>query len=336
MKDQIRKFLETIRKHTHFIILYHKNADGDCLANALLWAYFLSQRKKQYRIVTSDPFPDRYEFLTDRYSRITDERVIIVPDKKSLDRSLPSQFKKAAVLVLDSSNLERVGREREELEQFSTILNVDHHADNSMFGDVNCVDKKASATGQISYEILSATKYKFDKVAAELLYISLHADTGGFSQKNTNRRTLEIFSEVINMGADIVSLNGVLKMRSYARTLLLGRLLSRIKDVNRKLFWTYVTATDFRELNLAQYDTDGIVEEMAAIVGSEVVVLFKEVSTQLVRISLRSRSEFNVKPLANKYKGGGHDKAAGCELEGSVDSVKTKIVNELTYLMGLK
>jgi phosphoesterase RecJ-like protein len=336
MKDQIRKFLEVIRKNTHFVILYHKNADGDCLANALLWSYFLSQRKKQYRIVASDPFPDRYEFLLERYSRITDDRVLIVPDKKSLDRSLPSQFKKAVILILDSSNLERVGRERQELEQYSAILNVDHHADNSMFGDVNCVDKKASASGQISYEILCAAKYKFDKVASELLYISLYADTGGFSQKNTNKKTLQILSELIQMSADIVSLNGVLKMRSYARTLLLGRLLSRVKHVNRKLFWTHVTTADLRELNLAQYDTDGIVEEMTAITGSEVVALFKEVSPQLVRVSLRSRSEFNVKPLANKYKGGGHEKAAGCELAGSLDAVMNKMVNELSYLMGLK
>ncbi len=336
MSESIKKIQELIKKKTHFVIMYHENPDGDCIANALLWGYFLSERKKQYRIVGADPFPERLAFLTERYSKITNNRLVIVPRKKSMHRALPSQFKDAVLIVVDTSSLERTGRIKDDIDDFSMVINIDHHADNDLFGDINYIDKKASSVGQVSYEFLTASRFKLDKTSAELLYISLYTDTGAFSQRNTNKRTLEIMSELIGYGTDVPALNGILKMRSYAKTILLGRVLARIKDVNRKLYWAYVTVKDLRDLNLAPYDTDGLIEEILAIAGSEVVALFKEVNPSLVRISLRSRSEFNVKPLANKYKGGGHDKAAGCEIEGTIDAVQSKLVAELTHMMGIR
>ena len=336
MKTNIAALMKLIQKNTHFTVMYHKNPDGDCLANAILWASFLASKRKQYRIAGVDLFPDRLQFLNDRYARFLGNKFVHVQEKKSLVSALPPSFRQSVLIIVDSSDFSRTDREPEDFAKFSAIINIDHHSDNEMFGTINVVDKKASSVGEITYSIFKACRYKIDKTVAELLYISIHSDTGGFSQKNTNKNSIAILCELLAIGPDIVYLNAMLKLRSYQKSVLLGRVLSRMKDVQKKLVWSYLCVKDMRELSLASYDTDGLIDEMTAIKGVEVVALFKEASPTCVRVSLRSRSEFNVKFIANKYKGGGHEKAAGCELAGSIEEAQRKLVDELVKSMGLE
>ena len=325
MRLNIDKIKTFIKSHSHFVIATHKNPDGDALASALMMAVFLRKMKKKFRIVNQNSLPNRYEFFLDRYINYMVPEFIRVPEQSKFNVVLNQSFRRGGLIVLDSSNLKRVGHFAEDLEQFSSVLNIDHHGDNSKFGTLNLINSKASATAEILYELIKKMNLKMPLAFYELAYIGLSTDTGFFSQPNTTSKTLKIFSELLVKKIDVVILNKFLRQQKMNFLKLTGMVLSRLQS-QAPLAWSYFSLTDLKKSELNLSDTESVTEIMAGIQDVPVIIVFKQMSKAKVKISFRSKPGYGVLNIAQHFGGGGHENAAGCEIKGGLKEVVDQVV----------
>jgi bifunctional oligoribonuclease and PAP phosphatase NrnA len=335
MNKEFREIRSIISRNRFFLIAFHRNPDGDALANALLWAQLFKRLGKQFRIVSPDRFPGSYGYMRDRYESLIKSRYVTVEAGKHFSKIFSKKLASAPLIMLDSSDISRSGPIAGELSNRPVIINLDHHGDNTRFGTVNCVDPKAAAVSEIFVRYLKYSKMKPDRIMDELIYLSIYSDTGGFTQQNMTGKTLRLLRELIGRKVDIRSLNMALQMRSPGKSKLIGRILSRIEcSFNGRLLWSRVQVKDLEECNVLPFETDGLIEEMVKIRDALVIVLFKEIEGGVVKISLRSRSKINVREIAKSFKGGGHKAASGGEMKGTLDETVKKVIGEIRNKVG--
>jgi phosphoesterase RecJ-like protein len=225
------------------------------------------------------------------------------------------------VFFFDSGNLERSGSSVKRIAEHATIVNIDHHPSNSRFGDVNVIDPEASAVGQIVTEMLDHFGYPITATMATNLYVALLTDTGGFRHENTTPRALDDAARLARLGADPGKIaTRVYKMRPETTLKLSGLALATMRvELEGKLAWAKVTRRMLREANAVMAESEGIIDTLNSIAGLELAILFKEVQADLTKISVRSRGAVDAAALCASFGGGGHIRAAGAEIEKSMD-----------------
>ena len=225
------------------------------------------------------------------------------------------------VFFFDSGNLERSGDSVKRIASHATIVNVDHHPSNSRFGDVNIIDPEASAVGQMVMEMLDHFGYPITPPMAANLYVALLTDTGGFRHENTTPRALDDAARLARLGADPGSIaTMVYKMRPETTLKLSGLALATMRvELEGRLAWAKVTRRMLKEANAVMAESEGIIDTLNSIAGLELAVLFKEVNDSLTKISVRSRGAVDAAALCASFGGGGHIRAAGAEIERSMD-----------------
>ena len=225
------------------------------------------------------------------------------------------------VFFFDSGNLERSGSAVRRIAEHATIVNVDHHPSNSRFGDINVIDPNASAVGQMVMEMLEHFGYTITPTIAVNLYVALLTDTGGFRHENTTPRALEDAARLAHLGADPGRIaTQVYKMRPETTLKLSGMALATMRvEMEGRLAWAKVTRRMLKEANAAMAESEGIIDTLNSIAGLELAILFKEVSSDLTKISVRSRGAVDAAALCASFGGGGHIRAAGAEIERPMD-----------------
>jgi phosphoesterase RecJ-like protein len=229
------------------------------------------------------------------------------------------------VFFFDSGNLERSGGAVRRIASHATIINVDHHPSNTRFGDINVIDPNAAAVGQMVIEMLDAFGYPITPSIATNLYVALLTDTGGFRHENTTPRALDDAARLARLGADPGHLaTQVYKMRPETTLKLSGLALATMRvELDGRLAWAKVTRRMLKEANAVMAESEGIIDTLNSIAGLELAILFKEVSGDLTKISVRSRGAVDAAALCASFGGGGHIRAAGAEIERPMDeSVK--------------
>ena len=220
------------------------------------------------------------------------------------------------VFFFDSGNLERSGSAVRRIAEHATIVNVDHHPSNSRFGDINVIDPNASAVGQMVMEMLDHFGYTITPTIAVDLYVALLTDTGGFRHENTTPRALEDAARLAHLGADpgrIATL--VYKMRPETTLKLNGLSLATMRvEMQGRLAWAKVTRRMLREAGAVMAESEGIIDTLNSIAGLELAILFKEVQSDLTKISVRSRGAVDAAAMCALFGGGGHIRAAGAEI----------------------
>ncbi len=225
------------------------------------------------------------------------------------------------VFFFDSGNLERSGSSVKRIAEHAVIVNVDHHPSNSRFGDVNVIDPAASAVGQMVIEMLDHFGFPITSTIATNLYVALLTDTGGFRHENTTPRTLDDAARLARLGADPGHIaTQVYKMRPETTLKLSGMALATMRvELEGRLAWAKVTRRMLREASAVMAESEGIIDTLNSIAGLEVAILFKEVQGELTKISVRSRGGVDAAALCATFGGGGHVRAAGAEIEKSMD-----------------
>jgi phosphoesterase RecJ-like protein len=225
------------------------------------------------------------------------------------------------VFFFDSGNLERSGGSVKRIAEHATIVNVDHHPSNTRFGDVNVIDPDAAAVGQTVTEMLDHFGYPITPTIATNLYVALLTDTGGFRHENTTPRALEDAARLARLGADpghIATL--VYKMRPETTLKLSGLALATMRvELEGRLAWAKVTRRMLKEANAVMAESEGIIDTLNSIAGLELAIIFKEVQTDLTKISVRSRGGVDAAAMCASFGGGGHIRAAGAEIEKPMD-----------------
>jgi len=244
-----------------------------------------------------------------------------LPGFDQIDVEPPVGADPELVFFFDSGNLERSGSSVKQIASHATIVNIDHHPSNSRFGDINVIEPKASAVGQMVMEMLDHFEYPITPTIAINLYVALLTDTGGFRHENTTPRALEDAARLAHLGADPGHIaTQVYKMRPETTLKLSALALATMRiELEGRLAWAEVTRRMLREAGAVMAESEGIIDTLNSIAGLELAILFKEVSSDLTKISVRSRGAVDAAALCATFGGGGHIRAAGAEIEKPMD-----------------
>ena len=315
-KKKIQKIVKLLEKSEKVLITSHKDPDGDSIGSQLAWEGFVSSLGKETRIMNEGPIPSKFLFL--------DGEKRIITDKNKYD------FIPDLTFVLECSNLERIGWVKEFL-SLDNMVNLDHHPDNCEFGKINLIDQNASALGELLYHIFAHLKFPISSQVATWLYTSILTDTGRFRFSNTTPECLELCADLIRKGADPKYITRQIYFNfSETYLKLLGQLLQKMElFLDKKVGFLTITRQMLDEYKATYEDTEGIVDYSLFMGSVQVGVLFKELSENKTKVSLRSQNNFDVCKLAKFFGGGGHKNAAGCKVDADLVTAKQKVLNQI-------
>ena len=309
----LREVAEAVRSHDRFLITTHENPDGDSLGSILAMKLALEQLGKDVVMYLSGetPLPQEYTFM----------------QLDGIRRSLPEDAAERVVLALDCANERRIGPDPSLLERAPLVIDIDHHHDNTRFGNINVIVASASSTGEVLRDLFDVMGIDVTPNIAEALYIALVTDTGRFQYANTTPKTLRVAAELVEAGANVHRVfQTVYENIAFAKLKLLARALehARVYEGGRMIV-SHLERSDFEAAAAEEPFSEGIIDYLRAVEGAEVAALIREPPTAngpLRRVSLRTRAQdIDVSAIARKSGGGGHPQAAGFSSESSVEEI---------------
>ncbi|MGH3040391.1 MAG: DHH family phosphoesterase [Gaiellaceae bacterium] len=305
--------MDAIRSNDRFLVTTHENPDGDALGSILAMKLALEQLGKDSVLYLSGviPLPHEYAFMS----------------LDGLSRTPPEDAAERVVLALDCANDRRLGPDSGLVERAPLVVDIDHHHDNSRFGNVNLIVPDASSTGEILHDLFRELGVRMTPDIAEALYIALVTDTGRFQYTNTTPKTLRLAAELVEAGANVHQVfQDVYENVAFAKIKLLARALEKARVYEGgRLIVADLERADFAAAGAEEPFAEGIIDYLRAVEGTEIVALIREPPTQngpTRRVSLRTRAErIDVSAIARKSGGGGHRQAAGFSSEASTDEI---------------
>jgi phosphoesterase RecJ-like protein len=312
--SELAAVADAIRSHDRFLIVTHENPDGDALGSLLAMKLALDALGKdsEMYLYGDAPLPREYAFMP--LDGLRRER----PPPDAAERVL---------IALDCANEQRLGPDLTLLERAPLTIDVDHHHDNSRFGDVNLIVADASSTGEVLRDVLEELGVDLTPEIAEALYIAVVTDTGRFQYTNTTPKALRLAAELVEAGANVHRVfQGVYESVEFAKLKLLARALERAQVYEGgRLVVSYLLRRDFTELNIAEAFSEGIIDYLRAVDGADMAALIREPPRRegpARRVSLRaSTDELDVSAIARKSGGGGHRQAAGFSSDATIDEI---------------
>ena len=295
--------LEAVTGAESLVLATHEHPDGDAVGSLLALGWLLEGLGKEVTVHIGPedlPMPYEYDWL----------------DVSAVTSAVPGDLADRVVVLLDCGNAERCSLfEPDALPP--TLVNIDHHHDNTGFGSVNYVDSDASCTAEIVWDLIGDLGAELTPRVAEALYVGLVTDTGRFMYSNTDARSHRMAADLLATGID----HNLIYRRIYERLpgpklKLFARGLSAVqRPLGGALTISFLTATDFDETGASSDHTEGIVDFLRAVDGTRVAALVRELGESAPgewRVSLRSSDgAVDVSRIAREGGGGGHAAAAG-------------------------
>jgi phosphoesterase RecJ-like protein len=312
------------------LVASHENPDGDAIGSMSAAALALRDVGKEVRLYlhADSPIPHEYGFLN------------LDGLERTLDHSANAGW---TLLALDCGNEARLGPDHVEMRAgFDRVIDVDHHHDNSRFGDVNYVDGHASSTAEILARVFDGLGVEITGPIAEALYVGLVTDTGRFQYRTTSPAALRLAARLVEAGADVHRIfELVFETQPMDKKRLLGRVLENMRPYHGgRLLLSYVTRDDLALVSGDEATTEGLIDDLREVEGVQVAALIRE---QIAlpdgtitpnRVSLRSRGSIDVSRIARASGGGGHKQAAGFSHPGTIEQIRDFIVAEVGSMLG--
>lgn len=297
------------------LVASHVDPDGDALGTQLAFAAYLRSLGKEVFLVRDNDIPFKYRFL---------EGVNDIPGVDTYEHH--GLFDTA--LILECPNLARIGRASKLLNNDVRIVNIDHHRDNGLFGEVNWINAEASSVAEMTVEYFERVGYRITPGVAEQLYTAIMTDTGRFRYRSTSPRTMEIAGKLISAGADPQKICDLVYYNLQPSTMsLIGKVLNSIEfhDSGRICLLT-LRQDMLKETGADESESDGLVDYTLFNAGVIVGALLKEIDDRRTKVSLRSKNGINVSAIAGRYGGGGHFNASGCSIMKSLDDTRVELL----------
>jgi phosphoesterase RecJ-like protein len=308
-----------LRENDRFLVVTHENPDGDALGSLLATTLALRKLGKdaEMLLLGEAPLPREYHFMR----------------LDGLLREAPADAAERVLVAVDCAKADRIGPDTTVFDRAPLVLDIDHHHDNTRFGDVNLIVANASSTGEVLRDVFRELGVELDPDIAEALYVALVTDTGRFQYSNTTPKSLRLAAELVDAGADVHAVfQQVYESVEFAKLKLLARALERARVLEGgRVVVSYLLRTDFSEVGAAEPYSEGIIDYLRAVEGAELAVLIREPprdSGPTRRVSLRaSVDELDVSAIARLFDGGGHRQAAGFSSDRSIDEI-TELVRQ--------
>lgn len=311
----LKSIWEIINNENNFLLITHKNPDGDAIGSILGLYYYLKEKGKNVYLYLPTGIPTIYQFLVIEELQIFDE----------------SQNKNLNIAIfLDCGDIERIGDNNSSFKNIPLIINIDHHPTNTFFGNLNLVNPKASSTTEILANLFFRYKESITKKVSQCLLTGLITDTGSFRFSNTNTNSFRTAIKLVEKGADISYISQqVYERKNLSSLYLLGKALLRLK-LEKDVAFSFITREDMEEVNSKLEDTEGIIDILRMLKEAKVVIFLYPLSPFKTKISLRSKSSYiDVGLFAKRFGGGGHKEAAGFEKDGEPQSLVSNVVEDL-------
>lgn len=288
------------------VILGHVNPDGDCVGSCLaVYNYIKEWDSTKAVTVRLERAPSKFSYLSG-FDAIETEA-----GEETYD----------LCICLDSSDEERLGDFKSCFDRSAKTICIDHHITNRGYAKENVIDGHASSACEVVYGQLDESR--ISKRVAECIYTGIIHDTGVFKYSNTSRKTMEIAGKMMEKGIDFGTIiDGSFYKKTYMQSQILGRaLLESITFLDGRCIFSVVRKKDMDFYGVDKSDLDGIVDQLRVIDGIECAIFLYETGIHQFKVSLRSNSIVDVSRIAAYFGGGGHVRAAGCTMSGSVHDV---------------
>ncbi len=307
------RVLEAIRESRTICVVGHIRPDGDCVGSQLALALALRNEGKKVACWNEDPIPQKFEFL----------------EGTDLFQKPKRGHKFDCVIATDCASFERLGTVAPCVTQRKILINIDHHASNTRYGDINWVSAREPSSGELIYRLLKVAKWPITKPIADLLFTAVSTDTGSFQYPTTRPGTFHVGAELVTRGADLAKIcDEVYQSYPLSRVKLLKHVYNRFRLThNDKIAYFWLKQADFSRTGADSSDSEGLIDHIRAIAPVVIACVFEELEPELTRISLRSKSDkINVSDIAAQFGGGGHVAAAGARIPGRPLSVQRKVI----------
>ncbi|MBN2057305.1 MAG: bifunctional oligoribonuclease/PAP phosphatase NrnA [Candidatus Saganbacteria bacterium] len=314
MKEIFNAIKKALKSAKIALIVSHVDPDGDSIGSMNAMAFVLSAMGIKVDLYSQDGVPKIYRFL---------------PGSDNVKQRLEQNKRYDLLVAVDASDIKRLGDKLKVDGLARMIINIDHHPDNTQYGDINYV-QQSSSTAELIYRMLKHFKIKIEEPVAENLYVALITDTGNYRYENTSVDTFIMAEDMLKAGVDTHAISTrIYDTKSIASIRIMAEALATLEiSPDRKAAWAVVTQAMMDKAGAKGEDLVGLVDQIRSIDGVEVAVLFREDQGK-VKVNLRSKSRVNVSDIARRFKGGGHYRAAGAVLSDDIQTAKKKVIAEV-------
>lgn len=301
------------------LIAGHLRPDGDCVGAAAAAYLYLKKIYPEAQISAYvEKVPEVYRFLDPEHSIFVEK----------LPEGPVDLF-----LSLDSSTKDRLGEAERLFDTAGRTACIDHHVSNLGYARENFVEAGSSSACEVLYGLME--EELIDTRIAEAIYIGIIMDTGVFRYSNTSKKTMEIAGSLMEKGVPFWKyIDECFYQRTYTQTQLLGRtLLTSMRLMEGRVIVATVTRRMLEFYGAQTEDIEGIIDQLRVTKGVEVALLLQEIDDQQYKVSMRSNTFVDVSKIAVYFGGGGHVKAAGCTIRGSLHDVVNNITEHIEFQM---
>ena len=308
--EMLRAEFANVRKTA---IVGHIRPDGDCISSCLALYHYLKDNYGYEADVYLQPYPSVFDML---------------PDTAVIRHTVKPEVYDV-VYSIDCADADRIGAGKELFDSAKKRVMIDHHISNPIFGDVNYAKGEIGSACEVLYTLFEEDKINYN--VAMCLYTGMVHDTGVFQYSSTSPETMRIAGELMKTGFDFSKIiDESFYQKTYVQNQVMGRVLAEsIMLLDGKCIIGYLKKKDLEFYGVDGKDLDGIVSQLRLTQGVEVAMFIYELETQSFKVSLRSNGKVDVSKIAVYFGGGGHKRAAGCDLQGSMYDVINNISEQI-------
>ncbi len=317
MLINVERAARMLKEYDYYLILSHANPDGDTLGCAYALCAILQKAGKCAKCLCADEIAPRMKYLTTGIQ--------------------PQEFEHQTIVSVDVADRKLLGK-LNEVYGDEVFLAIDHHRSRTEFAEFTYVEPDAAAACELIYEIAQVMQIPLDEQIATCLYTGLATDTGCFRFSNTTPRTHFIASKLMEYGFPYEDINyRLFDMKSKGRVRLEQEIFEKMEFYCDDKIAIVCLTNELMERHKNSVDAEdfnGLAGMPRRIEGVEIGVTIKQKEEKVFKISVRSSEEINASEICEKFDGGGHARAAGCTIEGTLEEVKAKMLPELKRAVG--
>lgn len=307
--QEIKTILDEAR---YVLVLTHINPDADTISCGLALSNYMYENKIKHKVYNrSRDIPKILDFLP-KFDKITDQ----IPKFYDL------------VISVDSANIDRLSFD---IPNEVKVINIDHHASNSFFGDINIVDDSKASTAELLYELFVYNDMKISKNTAQCIYTGIYDDSIGFTTPRVDSKTFQAVQNLLETGIDPSYIaDNLLRRDSLARFRMMPKILDSLNlYFEGKVAFVHMEQQWLNETGAKVHECDDIANMVLSLAVVDMIAYLRVVDGK-TRISLRSKKDIDVSKIASNFNGGGHKNAAGLTIDTlNMDDAKEQLLKAI-------
>lgn len=314
-REKLYKIQQALQQARRIVVVSHEHPDGDTLGASLAFSHWLQTMNKNYHLFCNHPVPEYLSWLPE--------------EKFTSDTNVFNHEDLDVIVALDSADLKLSGVKEHigKIDHPIFMINIDHHAVNLQYGDINLVLPEASSTSEMIYRLFDYLNIPITPEVATFLLTGVMTDTAGLTNPAANQDAFEVAAALVMAGGKMQSIvRGIFHNKTIPILKLWGECLTRLKyNHDKELATTVIWPADLVKYDLNENDASGLTNFLSSVIDAPALLVLRYKEDGIVKGSFRTtHNDINVAEMAKAYGGGGHKKAAAFTIEGKIVETATE------------